>query len=113
MIDRIIRYIEDNELSKASKFYSRRNEDKWRRYYLMYHLRVVYDLPFAKIGRCFNLDHATVMHGLNQYHMLTRYEDFNDVIHPVKMLFPITDTCKYEPENLTKSLLTLENGRIY
>ena len=113
MIDRVTRYIEDNDLSKASKFYSTRNEDKWRRYYLMRYLRVVYGLPFAKIGRYFNLDHATVIHGLNQYHMLTRYEDFNEIIHSVRILFPITEACGYEPENLTKSLLILEHGRIY
>jgi hypothetical protein len=113
MIDRVKIYIEENNLKKGSFYYSRKDRDKWRRYHLMTHLRLVYDMRLAKIGTLFSLDHATIIHGLKRYKDLKNDKDFKRETHALRLLFPNSEGCEHKPENRTISLLTLQHGRIY
>ena len=88
--ERVREYALDNELSKLTDGYTRKDEDKWRRYYLFYFLRAQ-GLSAVKVGKCFGLDHATVLNGIKKYHILNRYEDFRSVIEDVQFEFPLVD----------------------
>jgi hypothetical protein len=116
MRDRVTEYAKVNGLSKKSRDYSRRDEDKWRRYYLFYYLRSK-GTSLANIGECFGLDHSTVIHGLKAYHNLCKYDDFRSVINEVEFEFPILEglyaDCKHLRINESLRILQTElNNRL-
>lgn len=107
-MDLVRKYIEENNLNTKSKEFSRRDEDKFRRYHLMKYLRRNHNL--TQTAAFFDMNHATVIHGLKMYDNLKDYEDFRIVTEEVRFLFPLDDSskgvCRSEFEVL--SLLTLE-----
>ena len=107
-MDLIKKYIKDNNLHTDSEHFTRKDEDKWRRYHLMKYLRRNYSL--AKTGDFFGLNHATVINGIKAYEILKDYEDFKYLTSEVRFLFPLDDSgkmvCRSEFEVI--SLVTLE-----
>ena len=84
------KYIEENNLNTKSEKFSRRDEDKFRRYHLMKYLRRNHNL--TQTAAFFDMNHATIIHGLNVYETLKDYEDFKIVTEEVRFLFPLDDS---------------------
>lgn len=109
-VEMIRQYVVDECLCKGRGF-SRRDDDKWRRYYLFYVLRYSHNLTLFKIGKIFNLDHSTIVHGLKMWDLISHYPEVRKATKEVEEEFPlkVSQRNMRVTNNVVKSLLILEN----
>jgi chromosomal replication initiation ATPase DnaA len=84
-MDIVKQYIESEQLNLKRKT----NSLVFKRYYLYAYLRYTYNLPLVKIGKMFNRDHATIIHGIKIYEQIKETRYFQDFIHETKIQFPM------------------------
>ena len=84
-------YVDRNGIGKGGVLYSRKTEHKAVRYYLFYYLRS-YKVTFEEIGNIFNLDHSSIVHGVNRWEEYRKYQDMQDFTEYVRYLFPMNLT---------------------
>ena len=68
---------------------SRKREVVYRRIYLFKYLQQMEGLTLTAIGKMFNKDHATVIHGLKTFDNVKLYEDFMDYTRKEFEIFKI------------------------
>ena len=68
---------------------SRKREVVYRRIYLYKYLQQMEGLTLTAIGKMFNKDHATVIHGLKTFDNVKLYEDFMDYTRKEFEIFKI------------------------
>ena len=68
---------------------SRKREVVYRRIYLFKYLQQMEGLTLTAIGKMFNKDHATVIHGLRTFDNVKLYEDFMDYTRKEFEMFKI------------------------
>jgi len=84
-IRKLEEYVKYNELDTRC----RRREYIYPRYYIFKYLRYCHNWQFTKIGYLFNVDHSTVIHGLQKFEELSRYQDFKEYTAELSIFFPI------------------------
>jgi hypothetical protein len=95
-LEELTKYINDNELNVPS----RKRELVDQRSYLYKHIRIEYGYSFIKIGKMFNKDHATIMHGINEYEKHKQNRGYLDNVFNLIKDYPI----RSEMEVLTSAL---------
>lgn len=108
-LETIKAFVESERLTRDNRYFTRKDEDKWRRYYLFHVLRTKHKQTLANIGKIFSLDHSTIVHGLKQWDILKDYEDVQRVTHEVQNLFPESGTHIFCSDRLVTALLILES----
>ena len=68
---------------------SRKREVVYRRIYLFRYLKQMEGMSLISIGKMFNRDHSTVIHGLRTFDNVKLYEDFMDYTRKEFELFKI------------------------
>ena len=68
---------------------SRKREIVYRRIYLFRYLKQMEGMSLISIGKMFNRDHSTVIHGLRTFDNVKLYEDFMDYTRKEFELFKI------------------------
>lgn len=106
----VVNYVEKIGIVKGMPTYSRCLEQKVIRFYLFTYLRDQ-GLTFESIGRIFNLDHATIMHGIRAWKEYKNYDDVKQYTEYVRFLFPIGQVGTGESKHmrLVESLSLLES----
>ena len=68
---------------------SRKDEYKFRRYYLMKYLKLNTGMSLTSIGGLFNKDHSTIVHALKRVDLLEPYEDYKHIVKDLEEEFPM------------------------
>ena len=82
-LDRVQDYIDNMELD------SRKDEFKFKRYYLMKYLRVGASMSYKKIGHRFCKDHVTVISAINRLEVLEGCVDYEMHTKALAIEFPM------------------------
>jgi len=117
MIEQLKQYIQDENLHKDSPYYSRRLEQRWRRFYLFSLLRDGGGYSLPGIAKLFGLNHATVINGIQQAHLLRRDKLYLEFTYSVREKFPCWGACPdlnggFKPLEVSTALISLEYGRL-
>ena len=64
---------------------NRKRKNVYIRYYLFAYLRYTCGMTLEQIGKEFDRDHSSVVHGLKKYEYWKDEKYFNDIIQNVKM----------------------------
>lgn len=84
-MEQIRKYISDHGLDKVSR-------DRYlvyNRCYMFAYLRNTYNKTYQSIGRLFNRDHATVIHGLKIYDLFKDDKYFRSITEEIEQEFPM------------------------
>ena len=110
-LERVTDYIHQMELE------SRKDEFKFKRYYLMKYLKQGTTLSLSSIGKMFSKDHATVMHALKRVIILEPYTDYQIHTNELAIEFPmkglLTKSNASNANLITDSLVQLERQLFY
>jgi len=108
-IEPIIQYIDQTGIKKGTSTYSRKMEQKYVRFYLFEYLRSR-GFGYQKIADIFNMNHATIIHGIKSWNNLKRYSDVREMTEEVRFLFPmqIEQVCPSMQMRIVQSMSNLE-----
>jgi hypothetical protein len=84
-----IEEIKEYIFSEGLAVKSRKREVVYRRIYLFRYLKQMEGMSLISIGKMFNRDHSTVIHGLRTFDNVKLYEDFMDYTRKEFELFKI------------------------
>ena len=101
-INRVQDHINQMELE------SRKDEFKFRRYYLMKYLRKGSTMSLTTIGKMFSKDHATVMNALKKVDVLENYTDYQIHTNDLAIEFPLEGLLTNSVNNVSSSMQQLE-----
>ena len=86
-LEEVKNYIKENDLDIISK----RRDIVYRRSYLFKYIRKEFGFSYETIGKIFNKDHSTVMHGINKiYNQFKEDKEFIGHVYNEISNFPIT-----------------------
>ena len=94
---------------------SRKDEYKFRRYYLMKYLKLNTGMSLTSIGGLFNKDHSTIVHALKRVDLLEPYEDYKHIVKDLEEEFPMDGQLSVQslgyinPLNIGVGLYSLES----
>jgi len=110
-LERVQDYIKHMEL------HNRKDEYKFKRYYLMKYLREGTNLSLSSIGSYFLKDHATVMNGLKRLQVLEGCIDYQLHTNEVSIRFPmdglLVNSKSFNGNNISNSLRQLERQLLF
>jgi len=78
-------YIKLNKLNTNS----RERQNVYKRFYMFAYLRKTYGYSYQKIGCLFNRNHATIIHGINEYEYFKKDKMFLDLTKETRSYFPM------------------------
>jgi hypothetical protein len=84
-----IEEIKEYIFSEGLAVKSRKRDIVYRRIYLFRYLKQMEGMSLISIGKMFNRDHSTVIHGLRTFDNVKLYEDFMDYTRKEFELFKI------------------------
>ena len=102
-INRVQEHINQMELT------SRKDEFKFRRYYLMKYLRKGSTMSLTAIGAMFNKDHSTIVNALKQVENLENYTDYQIYVNDLTIEFPMDSLLTNSVNNVSSSMQQLES----
>ena len=100
----LIESVKGYVISKGLDSKSRKQKAVYERYYLYKYIKDHTFLTLAEIGEIFDRDHATVLHGLNEFEKYKDDERFSLYCYEAFTIFPMNYTTRY---NVTIGSLTL------
>ena len=110
-LERVKEYISTMELK------SRKDEFKFKRYYLMKYLRVGTNLSLNNIGAYFNKGHDTVLNGLKRVNVLEGCIDYQMHTNEESVMFPmdglLSNSTTFIGLNISSSMRQLESQLFY
>ena len=105
-IERVQSYIKQMELK------SRKDEFKFKRYYLMKYLRAGSGLSLCSIGAMFDKNHATIVNALKKVEILEGYPDYHIHTNELAIEFPmdglLANSKTFNGINIANSIRQLE-----
>lgn len=68
---------------------NRKRELVYKRFYMFAYLRKTYGYSLQKIGKLFSRNHATIIHGINEYEYFKEDKLFKEITEEISQDFPM------------------------